>query len=68
MPSPSLPHLHPQYITDQAGKRQSVILPVNEFQQLLEDLEDLIALAERKEEDTTSHAELLKELKQDGLI
>jgi len=64
----SLPHLHPQYITDQAGKRQSVILPVEEFHQLLEDLEDLAALAERKEEETTPHTEFLKELKQDGLV
>lgn len=36
--------LHPHYITDESGKRVSVVLPIEEFQamtQRLEDLEDL---------------------------
>jgi len=55
--------LHPQFITDEKGVKQSVILSMPIFQALLEDLEDLAAIAERKDEATTSHADFLKELK-----
>jgi predicted DNA-binding protein len=33
--------LHPQYITDEAGKRVSVSLPIEEYEALIERLEDL---------------------------
>jgi len=35
---------------------------------LIDDIEDLAAIAERRDESTISHKELLKELKKDGLI
>jgi predicted DNA-binding protein (UPF0251 family) len=41
---------HPQYVTDKDGRRVSVLLPLDEFEALLEDLEDLRdALAARDE-------------------
>jgi hypothetical protein len=43
-------------------------VPFEEFQELLEDVEDLAAVAERRDEPTISHAELLAELKRDGLV
>lgn len=33
--------LHPNYITDNAGKKISAIIPINEFKTILEELEDL---------------------------
>ncbi|MBL7717381.1 MAG: hypothetical protein JNL72_00990 [Flavipsychrobacter sp.] len=33
--------IHPQYITDSAGKKISVIIPMNEFNSILEELEEL---------------------------
>ena len=33
--------LHPQFITDKEGKPVSVILPMNEFNSLLEELDDI---------------------------
>jgi hypothetical protein len=33
--------LHPQYVTDNKGKPVSVILPMKEFQTILEELEEL---------------------------
>lgn len=56
--------LHPQFITDEKGIKQSVILPIAAFQQLVEDLEDLAVVAERRDEPTISHEDLLKELKE----
>ena len=33
--------IHPQYITDAQGKRVSVVLPMQQWQQVLEELEEL---------------------------
>ncbi len=63
-----LQSLQPQYITDAEGNKISVIISLQVFQELLENLEDLAAIAERRDEPTTSQADLLAELKQDGLI
>jgi len=60
--------LHPQFITDEKGMKQSVVLSMPVFQELLENLEDLAAIAERKDESLTSHADFLKELKGSGLL
>lgn len=56
------------YITNEAGEKTAVILPIEQFESLLEDIEDLAVVAERKNEPTTSHADLLEELKEDGII
>ncbi len=63
-----LNELHAQFITNESGERVSVILPLVDFQTLIEDIEDLAAIAERREEPTISHEQLVKELKKDGLI
>lgn len=57
-----------KYITDKRGRKRSVVLPIRQFEELLEDLEDLAVVAERRNEDTILHKELLKELKKDGII
>jgi hypothetical protein len=33
--------LHPNYITDSMGKKISAILPINEFKNIIEELEEL---------------------------
>ena len=57
-----------QYVTDQTGAKTGIIMPIAEFEELMEDIEDLAAVAERREEPTVSHEDLLVELKRDGLI
>lgn len=57
-----------KYVTNKSGDKTAVILPIDEFEELMEDIEDLAAVAERREEPTISHEQLLAELKQDGLI
>ena len=64
----NIAELHPKFITDEHGTKQSVVLSISVFQELVEDLEDLAAVAERREEPTTSHAEFLKELKISGFL
>jgi len=63
-----LSELRTQYITNESGERVSVILPMVDFNALMEDLEDLAAVAERRDEPTVSHQQLVDELKQDGLL
>jgi hypothetical protein len=57
-----------QYVTNAAGEKTAVVIPIGTFQQLLEDLEDLAAVAERRDEETISHADLIAELKANGLL
>lgn len=57
-----------QYVVDEKGKRTAVILPVEEYEELLEDLHDLAIIAERQEEPTVSFEKLKQKLKRDGLL
>ena len=60
--------LQAQYITDAAGNKTAVILPLEEYEELLEDLQDLAALAERRDEPTISHEEVVARPKRDGYL
>jgi hypothetical protein len=57
-----------QYITDELGQKKSVVLPVEDYEELLEDIQDLVTIAERKNEKNLSLDEVLKNLKADGLL
>ena len=61
-------NLHPQYITNDNGEKVSVVIDMQEFQTMLEDIEDLTAIADRKDEETTSHDHFLAELRADGTL
>ena len=39
-----------RYVVDERGRKKSVVLPIKEYQELLEDLADLAIIAERKNE------------------
>ncbi|MDF1554089.1 MAG: hypothetical protein P1P84_13550 [Deferrisomatales bacterium] len=60
--------LHPQFVTDDRGEKTAVILPIQEYLLLLEDLEDLAKIVERRDEPTITHADLVAELTRDGTI
>ena len=57
-----------QYIVDAQGNKESVIMPVESYEELLEDIQDLVAIAERKDEKSVPLEDLLKNLKADGLL
>ena len=54
-----------EYVTNSAGEKTAVIVPIDSFEELIEDIEDLAVAAERREEPTITHDQLLTELKQD---
>jgi len=57
-----------QYVVTDAGERVSVVMPVEEYDELMEDLADLAAIAERRNEGSTDHAAVIARLKADGLL
>ena len=59
---------NPEYITDSIGKKKAVILTIEQYEELMEDLEDLAVMAERREEPTISHKEVVAELRQHGYL
>ena len=60
--------LHPKYVTDSEGHQTAVILPIEEYKGLIEDIGDLAAIAERVDEPTVPHDQVVKELKADGYL
>jgi hypothetical protein len=59
---------HPQYITDEKGHKTAIILPMETYRELLEDLSDLATVAERRNEVTISLDDMIGSLKADGLL
>jgi len=57
-----------QYLTDDHGERTAVVLPISDYEKLLEDLEDLAMVAERRDEPAIPHQEFIADLKRDGIV
>lgn len=65
---PPADKLHPQFVTDAAGRQTAVILPLGEYNELMEDLDDLAMAAERVDEPTVPHGKVVAELRKDGYL
>ena len=63
-----MPKIKEQFIVDQNGKKTAVIIPLDDYNRLLEDLHDLSVVAERRNEPTISLEELKRRLVADGLV
>ena len=57
-----------QFIVDMKGKRTGIILPLNRYERLMEDLHDLAVVAERRAEKPISLQEMRRRLKKDGIL
>jgi len=57
-----------KYVTDKSGNKKEVILSIKDYNELLEDLEDLAISVERKKEKLINHKDVLKQLREDGLL
>jgi hypothetical protein len=57
-----------QYIIDEKGQKTAAILPIEEYEELLEDLHDLAVVAERRDEPTITFDELKEKLRKYGLL
>jgi len=61
-------NLSTEYITDSNGKKKAVILSIEQYEELMEDLQDLAVMAERREEPTIPHTDVVAELKRNGYL
>ncbi len=61
-------NLRQHYVVDRKGKKTAVILPVTQYDQLLEDLHDLAMIAERRDEEPISLEEMKRRLRKDGFL
>ena len=60
--------LQEQYVIDTEGNKTAVILPLKQYERLMEDLHDLAVVAERREEKPISLEEMKRRLREDGLL
>lgn len=60
--------LREQYVVDTKGKKLSVILSLERYERLMEDLHDLAVVAERRNERPIRFAEMKRRLKKDGIL
>jgi len=65
---PTMAKRNKQYVTDENGKRVAVLLPLREYEELLEDLHDLTVLHERRDEQPVAADEFERKLRDDGLV
>jgi len=49
-------------------RKTAVILPIEKYTELIEDLQDLAVIAERRDEPSISHAQVVAELKKDDYL
>lgn len=56
------------YVVSESGKRVSVVLPIDDYESMIEDIADLAAVAERRNEESTDHTSVVEKLKADGLL
>lgn len=57
-----------QYLTDHTGKKTAVVVPIEEYDALMDDLQDLAIIAERRDEPRDSLEEVKAKLIKDGFI
>ena len=52
-----------QFLTNDKGQKTAVVLAIDDYEKLLEDLDDLAVIAQRRKERTIPHAAFKKGLK-----
>ena len=57
-----------QFIVNQDGKKTAVVMPLRDYERLMEDLHDLSVVAERRDEPSVPLAEVKRRLRSDGLL
>jgi prevent-host-death family protein len=53
---------HGKYVVNEKGEKVAIIIPIEEYEKMKEDLHDLVIVAERRNEKTISFEELKRKL------
>jgi PHD/YefM family antitoxin component YafN of YafNO toxin-antitoxin module len=57
-----------QFLTDEQGQKVAVVIPMADYESLMEDVADLATVAERRDDERISLRELKEHLAADGLL
>ena len=57
-----------RFVVDEKGRKTAVLLSVQEYDKLMQDLHDLAIVAERRDERPIALKELKRRLKKDGVL
>ena len=57
-----------QFLIDAGGAKLAVVIPMDEYEELLEDLDDLAVVAERRDGPKVSLEDVKRRLQEDGLL
>lgn len=57
-----------QFLTDDRGQKVAVVIPIGDYEDLMEDVADLASVAERRDDERLSLADVKKQLISDGLL
>jgi hypothetical protein len=57
-----------QFLTDANGAKVAAVIPIDESEELMEDLNDLAVVAERRDEPRVSFEQVKRGLKGDGRL
>lgn len=57
-----------QFIVNEDGEKTAVVVPIDQYKELLEDIHDFVIVAERRNEETITLVELRERLRKDGLL
>jgi hypothetical protein len=57
-----------QFLTNEKGKITAALIPIKQYEELMEDLEDLAACVERRDEETVPWEVIKKEFREDAAL
>jgi len=57
-----------QFLTDANGAKVAAVIPIGEYEELMEDLEDLAIVAERRDEPSVSSEDVKRRLEEDRVV
>jgi len=57
-----------QFVVDENGRKIAVIIPIEKYREMLEDLHDLTVVLEREKEETVDFDEVKRRMKERGTL
>jgi hypothetical protein len=57
-----------QFVTDAEGRKVAALVPVEDYNELLEDVQDLAVIAERRDEPGVAWDDVKRRLRENGLL
>ncbi|NKQ38444.1 MAG: hypothetical protein HF967_03030 [Methanosarcinales archaeon] len=57
-----------QYIINEMGQKTAVVIPIKEYEELIEDIHDITIITERQDESAITLEEIKYKLKKDGFF